>query len=283
MTQSLIKKGYIPLDKSWIIRMGVLDLINEYSDCIEYLKQHSEDLGTDLRSLYHASIQWNSGASIDVGESGTLYRFLKFASWKLENNKKFLLQGTLNTRTICDNSKIINLPLEQLLTLDNSTSQWASASVIMGNLEPVDNPPYKLQVTYDAVKHWKEVRKKGNVWIPKYDKTILAQSFAYLQWLKTGKMNFIPKHSEDYCFARAFNIMTEEEGKNLWPSLRGHESDRIVEMEKILKQKEVNSKDHRVIQAIVMLRGNNVKIKYPNSVNKSWPQFWKFLKYSQKI
>lgn len=283
MNQNLIKEGYIPLDKSWIIRMGVLDLINGYSDCIEFLKQNYKYLGNDLKSLYYASIQWNSGEPINVGESGTLYRFLKFASWKLGHNKEFVLQGTLNARIICDDSRIINLPLEQLLTLDNSTSQWASASVIMGNSKKVDNLPYKLQVTYDTVKHWNDARKKGKIWIPRYDETILAQSFAYLQWLKNGKMNFIPKHSEDYCFARAFGVMTAEESKNLWPSLKGHESDRIEEMEKVLKQKEVDSKDHRVVQAIAMLRGGNVKIKYPNSVNKSWPQFWRFLKDSQKI
>ena len=84
---NLIEQGYIPLDKSWIIRMGVLDLFNEYDDSINYLKQYYEELSDDLKALYSASIQWKLGKSIDVGESGTLYRFLKFASWKLNQNK----------------------------------------------------------------------------------------------------------------------------------------------------------------------------------------------------
>ncbi|MDP7324470.1 MAG: hypothetical protein QF632_06935 [Candidatus Woesearchaeota archaeon] len=277
MNPNLIQEGYIPFDKSWTIRMGVLDLVNGYSDSIGFLKKHYEDLGDDLQALYRASVQWNSGEQIDVGESGTLYRFLKFASWKLGNDKEFVLQGTLKDRTICDNPEIIDWPLEQLLTLDNGTSQWASASVLMGNPERIENSPYKLQVTYGAVDHWKTEREKGDIWTPRHDDTILAQASAYLGWLKEGKMDFTPQQAEDYCFARAFDVMTAEEGEELWPSLRGHESDRIAEMEQALGQEEVTSKDHRVIQAVVMSTMRHIKINYPNSVNKSWPQFWRFL------
>lgn len=42
----------------------------------------------------------------------------------------------------------------------------------------------------------------------------------------------------------------------------------------------VNSKDHRVIQAIAMwgvVNNKNITFSNPNGVNKSWPQFWKFL------
>ena len=71
--------------------------------------------------------------------------------------------------------------------------------------------------------------------------------------------------------------MTAEEGEKRWPSLRGHESDRIAEMEEALQQKEITSRDHRVIQAIAMLKRDKITIKYPDSVNKSWPQFWQVL------
>ncbi|MBI2547136.1 MAG: hypothetical protein HYW23_01680 [Candidatus Aenigmarchaeota archaeon] len=93
-------------------------------------------------------------------------------------------------------------------------------------------------------------------------------------------MEFNPQHAEDYCFARAFGIMNAQEGAMRWPSLRGHESDRIDEMEDALRQEEVTSKDHRVVQSLAMQKRGNVKIKYPDSVKKSWPQFWKFLEYS---
>ncbi|KPJ55780.1 hypothetical protein AMJ49_06350, partial [Parcubacteria bacterium DG_74_2] len=76
---------------------------------------------------------------------------------------------------------------------------------------------------------------------------------------------------------------TAKEGEKRWPSLRGHESDRIAEMEQALRQTEVVSRDHRVIQAIAMLKRNKVAIKYPDSVRKSWPQFWKFLNDSPRL
>ena len=237
MKQNLIDKGYIPLDKSWMIRMGVLDLTNGYDDCTKFLEQQYRELSDDLRSLYHASIRWNSNEPIDVGESGTLYRFLKFASWKLGKQKEFVLRGTLKNRKTCDNPSIVDWPLEELLTLDNRTSQWASASVLVGNPERMPNPPYKLQVTYDAVEHWKNARRKNEIWEPRHDETILAQALSYLQWSREGKIDFTPQQAEDYCFARAFGLMSAQEGEMRWPSLRGHESDRIVEMEEALKQR----------------------------------------------
>lgn len=273
----LIAKGYIPLDKSWMIRMGILDLANGCGNSINYLDQHQEELNEDLKSLYQASVQWKSNEPINVGESGTLYRFLKFASWKMGTQKEFVLQGTLKDRRICNHSDIVNWSLKELLTLDHGTSQWASASVLMGNHERIPNPPYKLQLTYDAVEHWKTARRKGEMWEPRYDETILSQALAYMHWLKKGKIDFNPQQAEDYCFARAFGIITAEEGEKKWPSLKGHESDRIVEMEKGLQEKEVTSKDHRVVQALAMLKRDKIKIKYPDSVKKSWPQFWKFL------
>jgi len=39
---------------------------------------------------------------------------------------------------------------------------------------------------------------------------------------------------EDYCFARVFGYITKTKGENKWPSLKGHESNRISEMEKIV-------------------------------------------------
>lgn len=274
---------YIPLDKSWIIRMGILDLLNGYPDTINLLKKR-EKLNDDLKSLLRALIDWNSKQEIDVGESGTLYRFLQFASWKLGLNKKFILRGTLKDRKISNNTEIINWKLQDLLNLDNKTSQWASASVLLGNQEKIENPPFKLQLTYEAVKHWKEQRAKGECWIPRYDKTILTQAKAYIKLIKTGKTGFKPEQAEDYCFSRAFNLIIKEEAEKRWLSLRGHESDRIIEMEKALDNyktnKEIDSKDHRVIQAIAMLskvEHKQVKIKYPWAVNKSWPQFWDFI------
>ena len=275
----LIEQGYIPLDKSWIIRMGVLDLINDNDKTVKFL-EGQENLGDDLKALLRALKSWG-GSEVDVGESGTLYRFLKFASWKLGLNKKFILRGTLVGRDICDNPEIVNWPLKKLLELDNRTSQWASAAVLFGNKEVIENPPFKLGLSYEAVKAW------NKDWKPRYDRTILKQAITFLKLLK-GKKNvgFILKQAESYCFARVFGFANKEIGEKLFPNLHGHESDRILEMEEQLKSSKISSKDHRVVQAIAMyqkLNGKSNDILYPSCVSKSWPQFWKFLEECQNL
>jgi hypothetical protein len=276
----LIEKGLIPPDKSWMIRLGVLDLLSGYDDSIMFLEKNYTQRSDDLQSMYHASIGWKEGREkVCAGESATLYRFLRFSSWKLGKKLEIEKTGTLVDRPMCDNPEIVTWPLERLLTLDGGTSQWASAAVIMGNTEKVEKIPFKLQVTYNAVSHWKTARDQNKPWKERYDETLLKQAEAYTQWLKTGKMRFKPEQAEDYCFARAFGLISAEEGEKIWPGLRGHESDRIKEMEKALSEEVVSSKDHRVVQAVAMAKGEKARIAYPFSVNKSWPQFWQFLDY----
>jgi len=285
-------KKYIPLDKSWIMRMGILDMMNGYHDIQDFLDKQ-KNLGDDLIALKNISKSWNNPHSnLNVGESGTLYRFIKFALWKNRagENRQIEKEGTLKYRQICENPEIINWSTEKLLTLDNGTSQWASASVLLGNKERIENPPFKLQTTYDAVAHWKSRREKGLLWEPRYDETIKRQALSFMTLLKTGKIKFIPGQAEDYCFARAFNLITQEEGKRKFPSLRGHETDRISEMERIIQKLNsgsfvVDSKDHRVVQGIVMwaMYKNKEIIVDKKSTNKSWPQFWDFMKYCEDI
>jgi len=276
-------KKFIPLDKSSIIGMGLLDIINGYKDIETFLGQQ-KILSEDLLALKRASELWRTNEPIDVGESGTLYRLLQFASWKLGLNKKFIIRGTLKNKKITDDPGIVNLPLEELLKLDNGTSQWATATKLLGNKETVSNPPYKLKITYEAIRHWKKRRKEGLSWEPRQDETILKQAETFLSLSRKENAKFIAEQAEDYCFARAFNFISQEEGLKRWPSLQSHESNRILEMENALnvaqKGEEIISKDHRVIQAIVMwgiVNNSAVKIKHPEAVNKSWPEFWEFI------
>ncbi|MFZ2484628.1 MAG: hypothetical protein WAX80_02970 [Minisyncoccia bacterium] len=285
----MIDKKYIPLDKSWIIRMGVLDMVNGYDDIQKFLSKQ-DNLSDDLLALKRAVEAWKSDELIDVGESGTLYRLLKFASWKLGLNKKFITHGTLSERKITDDPSIVNLPQERLLELDNGTSQWATAAVLLGDGERLSSPPFKLALTYEAIDDWKQKRSKGLMWEPRYDETILNQSQTYLELLRGNKPKFVAKQAEDFCFAYTFGYMTAEEGEKRWPALRGHESDRVLEIQEMLsvakEGREVSSKDHRVIQAIAMwgkVNNKPINILYPESVNKSWPQFWDFLASAQLI
>lgn len=272
-----------------MIRVGVLDIVNGYDDITEFLGKQ-KDLSDDLQALYRAAKDWDSDKPLDVGESATLYRFLKFASWKLGKRKEFILVGTLKEREIFNNPEIIKWTLEKLLALDSGTSQWASASVLLGNEERIGNQPYKLQLTYAAVDHWKERRSSGLCWLPRKDETIYRQAISYIELLKHKKTNFIPMHSEDYCFARVFSLITPEEAKQKWPSLQGHESNRINHMEEVIKaadKKEIiTSKDHRAVQAVVMRQKSRHEPLYihdRNAVNKTWPKFWDFIAYCENL
>ena len=268
---------YIPYDKSWMIRMGLLDMMHGYDD-INRLLDDERHLGTDLQALNRATKQWREGDEIDVGESGTLYRFLQFTAWQAGRDIHFIKHGTLIDRPIASDPGIVSLPIAELLQLDNGTSQWASAAVLLGSTEPrLAHPPFKLQATYDAIDHWQAARAAGTMWEARKDETIARQTAAYLGWLATGSMVFIPEQAEDYCFARAFDLITPEEGEARWPALRLHESDRIAGMEEALGQHIVTSADHRVVQAVAMRKGSEVSFAHPEAVAKSWPQFWDIL------
>ncbi|KKR67735.1 MAG: hypothetical protein UU10_C0037G0004 [Parcubacteria group bacterium GW2011_GWF1_40_6] len=205
-------------------------------------------------------------------------------SWKFKLNKTFLKEGSLKNRLITNNSNIVNFNQTKLLKLDNETTQWATATVICGDKERLVNPPQKLKETYDAVEHWRIRRQKGLCWEPKHDDTIERQAYAFHDLLNNKESNYVPLCSDDYCFARAFNFINKENGEKFWPSLIGHETNRIQEMEYAIKEAEdtgnITSKDHRVVQALAMwgvINNKKLVFKNPSSVNKSWPKFWDFL------
>lgn len=304
MAHYLIEQGYIPLDKSWIIRMGLLDIINGSNYTVRFLKERHDELGDDLKALYRASVEWKRGdKKIHVGESATLYRFFQFLAWKQGINKKFIPEGTLVKRVkkFCHDPDMVNWSLEKLLTVEGGTTQRASASILCGNTERIEYPPHKVRATIDAVKHWYSRKRQSQYWKEQHDLTLLAQAIAYKSILKGEAVTYAAQQAESYCFARAFDFMTKEQGEK-WPSLKTHESSRIEEMEKQLQNyyagRKIDSKDHRVVQAIAMLyvaqnkdalmgyKPSNIikkvraRFRNPDAVNKSWLQFWKFMEYS---
>jgi hypothetical protein len=280
--------NFIPLDKSWITRMGSLDIING-SISIESKLSSFKNVSDDLSALVSVSSNWRKGEILHVGESATLYRILQFASWKFNLNKQFTKEGSLLERVVISDPHIINLSQEELLKLDNGTTQWATASVICGDVERLKNAPSKLTETYNAVEEWYRCKSSGTEWTVRYDKTILEQVECFLTMLKGDKANFTPLCSDDFCFARAFDFITSEKGLEKWPSLVGHETNRINEMEKSLAQafsgEIVDTLDHRVIQSVAMwgmINNKHPNFKHKNKVAKSWPDFFGFLNEVEK-
>lgn len=273
----------IPLDKSWLMRVGTLDLIHGYDDIAEFLNREKY-LSEDIHALKLAADAWPNKRSIYVGESATLFRFLSFISWQNSLHKDFETSGTLRRRAVTVEPAIINFSQEELLNLDNGTSQWASAKALAGDKERLPNPPYKLALTYEAIDHWQSQRDQNLVWVPRQDPTINQQAATFIDILRGDRPEFEPRQAEDFCFALVFGFISLKEAGQLWPSLIGHESNRLKELPEMVDKakngQEVNSRDHRVVQALGMwaiTEEMEVKFTYPQAVNKSWPRFWEFV------
>ena len=267
---------YIPIDKSLAIRVLCLDILNKTSPFTTHKK-----LSDDIQHAVVAASTWHNKKDIVVGEAGTLLRFLRYIAWHTNVEKKFILHGTLLSRKVGDTAIIYNLDIPQLLKLDGNTSQWACAAYLCGKRGLPDKIPFKLQQTVSIVEDYPSLHFS---WFNQLDKTIESQAKAYLVHKNENLFSkWSPIHSEDFCFARVFNFITSAEGENRWPQLRNHESDRISEIElgiyDLENTGEIASKDHRVVQAIVLYalsKGIKYNCRYPDAVNKSWPQFWDF-------
>lgn len=272
-------EALLPADKSWFIRIAFLCFIHK-----KPIPVAPEDANDDIKSLLEALKPENwAQKKIFIGDGATAYRFLQFYVWKFGKMKEFIKGPILAPRPICNDPSIVQLPQKKLLKVDN-TSQWASACALCGNPHRVPNPPFKLAVSYEAL----DAFETGNPAAIRPDATILRQAEAFLEVCDTGNTSWKPSHSEDFCFANAFALMSARTGAERWPSLAGHESNRpkemLDQMESLVFRNRITSKDHRVIQAVAMFaesKGITYKVSHPLAVAKSWPRFWDFLKLAR--
>ncbi|MDO8559324.1 MAG: hypothetical protein Q7R84_03245 [bacterium] len=281
----------IPWGKSWLIRMGILDLLYNKNQIFSFTKSQKAEFPHDARSLIRALAVYKEGkVDVDVGESGTLFRFLRFIFWATQNGRKLIKRGSLLKRKIADDPGIVYLSPEELGNLDGGTSQWQSASYLFysrfGLERKIKNPPEMLQLTYEAVEHYRNQMAMGRPWELRRDETILKQAVAIVEMLRQEKTSFKPKHSEDFCLARALGLITTEDGKKFFPSEAEHETNRFLEMERVIADvesgREIKSIDHRPIYSgavMQMMQGRKIRVKYPGKVGKSWPQFWRFVDF----
>jgi len=289
----LIELGCIPLDKSHLIRVGFLDLFNGKDDIFKFLESQKENLSDDLKSLRRVITEWVNGKrDIHPGESATIYRFFIYPSWAENDGRRFIKWGSLKKRKITDDpKKVLYRSPQELILLDGGTSQWVSAAYLyhslFGEAEKIESPSPKIKLTYDEV----EKRRANKRWEPQYDETILQQEIAIIEMIKNGRTSWKPQHSEDYPLARVLGLISREGGEQLFSSASEHETNRFIEMEKVIADvdagKEIVSTDHRPIMAGVarqLIQGRVVQIKYPKRVSKSFPliQFRKFVDFCQK-
>ena len=281
---------FIPLDKYWIIRMGVLDLQHGFRDINKFLSEQ-KDLGGDLAALKRVCEAWDKkDEPFNVGESGTIYRIVRFILWKQGSNREIKTEGSLTKRIndglVTQDPNIVNNSLDELARLDKGTTQWVTAAILTGSKDKLSVSKFFNDMTYEAMDHWQKQRDKNEVWIPRKDVVLTRQAEYFLALLNGKSAVFVSTNPDDYCFARAFDLITKEEGEEKFPEAEGHESNRFDEMEKVITQtqagEEIDSGDHRVVQAMAMWgKVNKKELRFTEdarqAVNKSWPLFWEFL------
>jgi hypothetical protein len=299
-------ESYTPLDKSYLITLGILDLLNNRREnIISFLdSQDQSTLGTDLKALRRIAEAWPERftKALDPGESGRLYRTVKWHYWQNGIDLELPTSETLTKRRakITNNPLIIHWSAEQLLTLDHRTTQWTSTQYIFTpkeqrrKVEPffytgekLTRPgDFKLRVNYVATDRWELQNSKGEPWQARLDPTIFNQYLAFIECLKTGNMCYVGEQAEDYCLERAFDLVDEKEGRLIYPTVEGHETDRFREMETMLEKfkqtRIIDSKDHRVVQAGIMMavaRGIPYTIENPTALNKTQPKFLEFIDF----
>lgn len=285
-------KKFIPLDKSWMIRMGFKDALDmKKSYCISKIESHEKKLVIpkdvkNLKDVLYSLKTANLRQPVSVGESATLYSFLTMFLLTQSLEKKITKEGTLLEREIAEpDVSWIEKSQKELLELDGGTSRWASAHALTVNSTRIENPPYKLALTYEAIDSW-----KPNSWKLRIDDTLFRQADHF-----ANGGDFFPYQSEDFCYAYSVGAISLKQARKRWPQLSNHESNRFEEIERQLSEiwedKKVTSLDHRVVQAACMFAVKNGlplrKVQFEHKsircVEKSWPAFWYFVNKCGKI
>lgn len=270
----------LPWHKSLIIRFVFLDLIHgKIERSIKWLADNEATLGDDLLALLRTMKQFLAGEDIDVGESGTLLRFWRYYLLLIGDTRRIIVRGTAHKRRFYQGNDVIDMEDKELLYLDNGTSQWASIAALCGRIErPTRKLPGHLELTFNAIKLWQDAEFYEEMWPARKDRYITEMVEAWLEWKRTGVMKLTIDNAEKAFFGAMFGLIPPEEAYRQFPQMVDHESNRIKAMRRYRHWWWfiVGSRDHRVVQALAM-SGKWCVFLHRGCVNKSWPQFWRFM------
>lgn len=268
----------LPLSKSWAIRMIFMDMLygakTEYKVIQHFEKEDKKYLADDVRAALRCAKNYIKGRRVfNVGDSGTVCRFLIYL---LDGKRYKIIKGRqLAKRKMNAPKNISKLPLSELLKL--GTSQFASAAILKGvNMKSDADLPLKCILTIEAkITYFQNDGK----WVPRIDEIFMRQIKHFLFAEKITN-----PIAEDYCYLRAFNRITREEGRRRWPELANHECDRLKVMEEVCVDFNRHIRapdDHRVVMAVAMRQkslGLPIRVSHKKCVAKSWPRFWDWIK-----
>lgn len=270
----------MPWHKSLIIRFVFQDVTHgKIERSIKWLEDNYGSLGDDLQATLRTLQQFKAGKDLDVGESGTLLRFWRYYLLSIGDTRRIIVRGTARKRQFYAGEDVIDMDTEELLALDDGTSQWASIAALCGRIErPVGELPGHLELTFNAIKLWQDAKFYQEMWPARKDRYIIEMVEAWLEWRRTGIMKLKVDNAEKVFLAAMFGLITAEEAHQQFPQMIHHESNRI----KAIKRYRhwwwliVGSRDHRIVQGLAM-RGRRRWFLHRHCVNKTWPQFWRFM------
>lgn len=277
----------IPYDKYWILQMGILDMIND-KDSIFIFLENNQNITEELKNFKITYLDWTFNKNIVyVGYSNYIYYVLIYIIYKKNLNIELFTDD--NIKKINDNEikKILDFSQNNLIDLGEKDIYYiyfASALILLGDEERLDSPPLFIKKTYKIVDEWNKSYNMDENWDLKYD-PIIEHQFNYLKkYNSNNHISFIPKYSEDFFYYSILrdNLKIKKNSYNCFNKIKQNLL-LLKEIKDTLYQyktdKTILSKNDRIIQAIVIksiLEKKNIKVKYPNCVQKSWNNFWNY-------
>ena len=174
--------------------------------------------------------------------------------------------------------KIKREGLEKMLSFDQERNGWAVAYILANEIKTNSVEYPLLEPSFRAVRHLQERKDLGvRSWRIRYDDSVLRQAENFVSLTDSGKINFHVKSSNDYPFARVFDIGNPADLRKKYTIYQEETDKAMAEYEGNVP---VTSTNERVVQAIAMgasFFGRKVEFKHPDCAGESWPQFWRFL------
>ncbi len=256
-------------------------------------------LGDDIKAAVEVGHQLSDETrpSINPGDSRTLRieaEFLDMLQYSEDPKlrpRKFVLSPMQKRRYTPVPKDLPRWALEDMLFLEDGTTQWASAAILLQDrfdeareLIPDIRPNKRLMLekSKSARARILGARALGKAVLldeRDYDMTFLRQDQAFYTSVVTGEaIRFEPLHSEDVYDAIFTGTITPKQAVKLFPQITRHEVNRYEEAIRLLngdRKRPLNTEDHRAAMAAIKYLGYTKWTKTTvKAINKTRPQFF---------
>lgn len=264
----------LPLDKSWIKCITVLEM--------------QEGYGSDGAVRNFLNSYPDNEMSDDVKACRDVLNALHNKSnvFPVRNFRSLAVALTC-LKSIDRNNILLGSQLRRRKLIDENSSQLKSAKMLTGKKEQVlaDYPnihdmPYHVYMAYEA-----ETFRYDKTTIYREDRTLTKQFAYFINKLQDKDTKLEVNSAEDVPLAYMFGEIELSEIKSTYPQMVNHESNRIDELNAVTRTPGASqimyTDDHRIVMACEMfgiVNDSQYKFMHPECVNKSFPNFFKYIK-----